>query len=334
MESYRYCIELKGCRGHNLKNVNLELPLNRFVVVTGVSGSGKTTLIKHTLYPGLMQKLEQEYLPHEPFDSISGFETLRGVVMVSQESLGRSARSSPATVLKIFDAIRDILASQPLAKERGYTAGSFSLNVDGGRCPHCKGTGVEQVEMIFLDDVQVPCEVCDGKLYKEEMLEVTFQGKNVYEILQMTVLEAREFFVNYPQIRARLNFLVEVGLSYLRLGQSTSSLSGGEAQRLKIARELLLSSVKNHLYIFDEPTTGLHFREIGLLLKMLHRLVKEGASVLVIEHNQEVILQADFVIDLGPGSGHLGGEIVATGTPQEIMNHPQSLTGHYLKQLV
>lgn len=328
---HRFAIEMDGCTGHNLKNIDVKFPLNRLVTVTGVSGSGKSTLVSQTLYPAIAQHLRVEYLLGQPYRQIRGLEHVRGVLMIDQSPIGKTARSNPVTYLKIFDSIRSVLASTPESKLRGYTAGTFSLNVDGGRCPVCKGLGVEVIDMMFMDDVSLVCDACDGKRYRREILDVTYKDKNIEQILNMTVDEAMEHFVAHPNIRKPLSFLREVGLSYVRLGQSANTLSGGESQRLKIAREFVGTQQKQTLYILDEPTTGLHFREIELLMKVLHRLVEAGGSVLLIEHNLDVIRSSDWVIDLGPDAGAKGGTLVAQGTPAEVMKSAKSLTGRYLK---
>jgi excinuclease ABC subunit A len=254
------------------------------------------------------------------------------VLFIDQSPIGKTARSNPVTYLKVFDAIRTLMSTLPESKLRGYTAGTFSLNVDGGRCPVCKGLGVEVVDMMFMDDVSLVCDACDGKKYRRELLEVKYKDKNIFEILNLTVDEALEFFVAFPQIRKPLIFLREVGLGYIRLGQSANTLSGGESQRLKIAREFVGTQKKNTLYILDEPTTGLHFREIEMLMRVLHKLVEAGGSVILIEHNLDVIRSSDWIIDLGPDAGAAGGEIVAQGTPADIMKSTQSLTGQYLRK--
>lgn len=329
---YKYKIELTDCRGHNLKNIDVAIPLNRLVVVTGVSGSGKSTLITKTLYPALAKKLEIDFLPNQPFGKLYGDEAIKNVLLVDQSAIGKSARSSPITYLKAFDSIRNLMASLPEAKERGYTAGTFSLNVDGGRCPACRGTGFEEIDMQFMDNVIIPCDVCDSKKYRPEILEITMNGKNIHQILSMTVAEAMNFFVAYPNIRKPLSVLKEVGLDYLTLGQPASTLSGGESQRLKIAKELSQVSQKSTLYILDEPTTGLHFKEIELLMNVLHKLIDAGGSVVVVEHNMDVIKSADYVIDMGPDAGEAGGEVVFTGTPLEMTQSKKSLTGEYLRK--
>jgi excinuclease ABC subunit A len=329
---HKYALELTGCRGNNLKNVDVKFPLNRLVTVTGVSGSGKSTLVSQTLYPIVAQHLRVEYRLGQPFDDIKGLDHLKGVLFIDQSPIGKTARSNPVTYLKIFDGIRNLMAALPESKLRGYTAGTFSLNVDGGRCPVCKGLGVEVVDMMFMDDVALVCDACDGKKYRREILEVRYKDKNIHQILEMTVDEAMEFFVAYPQIRRPLTFLREVGLGYVRLGQSAATLSGGESQRLKIAREFIGTQQKGTLYLLDEPTTGLHFREIEMLMKVLHRLVESGGSVILIEHNLDVIRSSDWIIDMGPDAGKLGGEVIAAGTPAELMKNSKSLTGKYLKR--
>lgn len=329
---YRYKLELTGCKGHNLKNIDVDFPLNRLVVVTGVSGSGKSTLVTKTLYPALARKLDIEYLPAQEFKSLHGYEHVKNVLLIDQSPIGKSARSSPITYLKAFDAIRSLMAQTPEAKFQGYTPGTFSLNVDGGRCPACKGTGYEEIDMQFMDNVVIPCDICDGKKYRPEILEVTYNNKNIHQILSMTVAEAMSFFVAYPNIRKPLSVLKEVGLDYLTLGQPANSLSGGESQRLKIAKELSQVTQKATLYMLDEPTTGLHFREVDLLMKVLHKLIEAGGSVIVVEHNLDVIKSADYVIDMGPDAGKKGGQVVCAGSPEILMNDKKSLTGQYLKR--
>lgn len=331
IDTYKYVIEVKGARGNNLKNLNVKFPLNRVVTVTGVSGSGKSTLVSKTLYPAIAQALRVEYVRGEAYEEIKGLDYIKNVLFIDQSPIGKTARSNPVTYLKIYDAIRTILASTPEAKLRGYNSGTFSLNVDGGRCPVCKGLGYEVIDMMFMDDVMLTCDACDGKKFRDEVLEVTYKDKNITQILDLTVSEAMDFFVAYPNIRKPLSFLKEVGLDYVRLGQSASTLSGGESQRLKIAREFISTQQKATLYILDEPTTGLHFREVDMLMKVLSKLVDAGGSVILIEHNMDVIRNSDFVIDIGPEAGAGGGEIVAQGTPEEIARNPRSLTGKYLK---
>lgn len=334
VDSYKYKLEIKGAKGNNLQDIDVTIPLNRLVAITGVSGSGKSTLITKTLYPALARELDLDFPPTAPFDKILGVEHLKNVLLIDQSSIGKSARSSPITYLKAFDHVRSIMAGLPESKERGYTPGTFSLNVDGGRCPACKGTGFEEIDMQFMDNVIIPCEVCDAKKYRPEILEIRYKGKNINEILKMTVAEAMNFFVAHPPIRKPLSVLKEVGLDYLQLGQPAGTLSGGESQRLKIAKELSSIQQKNTLYILDEPTTGLHFKEVELLMRVLNKLIEAGGSVIVVEHNQDVIRGADYVIDLGPDAGTKGGQVVASGTPEEIMKNKKSLTGQYLRQYI
>lgn len=334
ISNYRYKIELKGAKGHNLKEVDVLFPLNRLVVVTGVSGSGKSTLVTKTLYPALARALDIEYLPAQEYKKVEGVENIKNVLLIDQSAIGKSARSSPITYLKAFDLIRNIMAAAPESKVRGYTPGTFSLNVDGGRCPSCKGTGYEEIDMQFMDNVIIPCDVCDGKKYRPEILEIQYKDKNIHQILSMTVQEAMGFFVAHPNIRKPLSVLKEVGLDYLQLGQPANSLSGGESQRLKIAKELSNVSQKATLYILDEPTTGLHFREVELLMKVLNKLIDAGGSVIVVEHNQDVIRGSDYIIDMGPEAGKKGGHVVAHGTPEQVMAEKKSLTGQYLKRYI
>ncbi len=334
IESYKVKIDLLGAKGHNLKNVDLTIPLNRLVAVTGVSGSGKSTLVTKTLYPALARALDIEYAPAQPYSGLEGVQNIKNVLLIDQSPIGKSARSSPVTYLKAFDAIRSVMASTQEAQARNYTPGTFSLNVDGGRCPACKGTGFEEIDMMFMDNVVIPCDVCDGKKYRDEILEVKYNGKNVADILAMTVSEAMNFFVAHPNIRKPLSVLKEVGLDYLQLGQPANSLSGGESQRLKVAKELSQVQQKSTLYILDEPTTGLHFREVELLMKVLNKLIESGGSVVVVEHNLDVIRGADYIIDLGPEAGKKGGNIVVQGSPTDVMKSKKSLTGQYLKRYV
>ena len=334
IEKYKYKITLKGCTGNNLKDVDVSFPLNRLVAVTGVSGSGKSTLVTKTLYPALARALDLEYLPCQAFGKIEGLEHIKNVTLIDQSAIGKSARSSPVTYLKVFDAIRAIMSSSPESQVRGYTPGTFSLNVDGGRCPACKGTGYEEIDMMFMDNVIIPCDVCDGKKYRPEILEIQFKGKNIFEILSMTVAEAMQFFISHPNIRKPLSVLKEVGLDYLQLGQPAGTLSGGESQRLKIAKELSQVQQKSTLYILDEPTTGLHFKEVELLMNVLNKLIETGGSVIVVEHNLDVIRGSDYIIDLGPEAGEFGGQIVAQGAPEDVMKVKKSLTGQYLKRYI
>lgn len=331
IKEYKYLIEIKGCTGRNLQNAAVKIPLNRIVTVTGVSGSGKSTLITETLYPALLTECGIEYTRGEPYKKLTGSHNLKNVLHINQSQVGKSARSNPATYLKIYDTIREIFATTLKSRNRGYSAGTFSLNVNGGRCPVCKGLGYELIDMVFMDDIKTICQSCDGKKFRKEILDVQYRGRNIYQVLQMTVAEAMDFFVSYPNIRKPLSVLKQVGLDYLTLGQSTSSLSGGESQRIKIARELFKTNQKATLYILDEPTTGLHFREVQLLMSILHQIVETGGSVLLIEHNLEVMAQSDYIIDLGPEAGVDGGKIVAQGSPIE-MTRKKTHTGRYLKK--
>jgi excinuclease ABC subunit A len=330
IKTYKYTLELLGCRGNNLKDIDLIIPLHRIVTVTGVSGSGKSSLISDTLYPAVARELGIDFLPTLEFDKLKGVSNIRNVLFIDQSPIGTTTRSNPVTYLKIYDAIRTVMASSNEARAMGYHPGTFSLNVDGGRCPVCKGLGVEIIDMMFMDDISIPCDECEGKKFRKEVLEITYKGKNITDILNMTVSEAMDFFVSYPNIRRPLSILKEVGLDYISLGQSARSLSGGESQRLKIAREFASSAQEKTLYILDEPTTGLHFREIQMLIRALNRLVDAGGSVLLIEHNMDIIRASDYIIDLGPDAGAKGGEVVAQGTPEQVKQTPRSLTGKYI----
>jgi len=322
---------LTGARGHNLKNVTLHVPLGLLTCVTGVSGSGKSTLVNDTLYRAASRHVYGSAREPAPFDDIEGIEQIDKVVNVDQSPIGRTPRSNPATYTGMFTPIRDLFAGVPAARERGYGAGRFSFNIKGGRCEACQGDGVTKVEMHFLPDIYVPCDVCHGKRYNRETLEIRYKGKDIHEVLEMTVEQAREFFASVPAIARRLDTLLDVGLGYVRLGQSAPTLSGGEAQRVKLALELSKRDTGNTLYILDEPTTGLHFQDIEMLLKVLHRLRDHGNTVVVIEHNLDVIKTADMIVDLGPEGGDEGGYIIATGTPEEIAEVESSETGRYLR---
>jgi len=322
---------VRGARGNNLKDVELELPLGLFVCVTGVSGSGKSTLVNDTLYAAAARHLYGAGAEPAPHESISGLEHLDKVVSVDQSPIGRTPRSNPATYTGLFTPIRELFAGVPEARQRGYDAGRFSFNVKGGRCEACQGDGVTKVEMHFLADIYVPCDVCHGKRYNRETLEVRYKGRNVHEVLEMTVGEAAGFFSAVPAIARKLQMLIDVGLGYLRLGQSATTLSGGEAQRVKLSLELSKRDTGRTLYILDEPTTGLHFQDIQLLLNVLHRLRDAGNTVVVIEHNLDVIKTADWVVDLGPEGGDAGGRIVCAGTPQKVAAEAASHTGRYLR---
>jgi excinuclease ABC subunit A len=326
---------LTGATGNNLQNVSLTLPLGVMTCVTGVSGSGKSTLINATLYPICAAKLNKATsLSHAPYESLKGLEHLDKVIDIDQSPIGRTPRSNPATYTGLFTPIRELFAGTQEARARGYKPGRFSFNVKGGRCEACQGDGVIKVEMHFLPDVYVPCDVCKAKRYNRETLEVRYKGKNIHEVLAMTVEEAREFFEPVPFLARKLQTLMDVGLSYIRLGQSAVTLSGGEAQRVKLAKELSKRDTGQTLYILDEPTTGLHFYDIQQLLTVLQRLRDHGNTVIVIEHNLDVIKTADWVVDLGPEGGSGGGRIIAEGTPEEVAQNTASHTGYYLKPLL
>jgi excinuclease ABC subunit A len=327
-------LHISGATGNNLKNVTLELPVGLMTCVTGVSGSGKSTLINDTLYPALSRHLYGSQTEPAPHTAIHGLEHFDKVISVDQAPIGRTPRSNPATYTGVFTPIRDLFATVPTAKERGYSAGRFSFNVKGGRCEACQGDGVIKVEMHFLPDVYVPCDVCHGKRYNRETLEVEYKGKNITEVLDMTVEDAHDFFKAVPVIARKLHTLLDVGLGYIKLGQSATTLSGGEAQRVKLSLELSKRDTGRTLYILDEPTTGLHFADIDLLLKVIHRLRDQGNTLAIIEHNLDVIKTADWIVDLGPEGGAGGGTIVATGTPEDVARNKASVTGKYLKPLL
>ena len=323
-------LRINGCTGHNLKNVDLEIPLGKLVLVTGVSGSGKSSLINGTLYPILNKHFYRALQEPLPYKSIEGLENIDKVVCVDQSPIGRTPRSNPATYTGVFTDIRNLFAMMPEAKIRGFKPGRFSFNTGGGRCEECSGNGYKTIEMHFLPDVYVPCEVCGGKRYNRETLEVQFKGKSIADVLNMTINQAVEFFENQPQILNKIKTLQDVGLGYIKLGQSSTTLSGGESQRVKLATELTRRDTGNTLYILDEPTTGLHFEDIRILLEVIDKLVDKGNTMIIIEHNLDVIRMADHIIDIGPEGGHEGGRIVAQGTPTEIKNNPDSITGKYL----
>ena len=325
-------ILLKGATGNNLKGVDLDLPLGMFVCVTGVSGSGKSTLINDTLQPILSQHFYHSLRAPLPYQSIEGIKYIDKVIQIDQSPIGRTPRSNPATYAGFFDDIRRLFAELPSARIRGYKPGRFSFNVSGGRCEHCKGAGLRTIEMNFLPDVYVQCEVCGGKRYNRETLEIRYKGKSIADVLDMTVNEAVEFFDAHPKLRRKLLALQDVGLGYITLGQQSTTLSGGEAQRVKLATELSRTDTGKTLYILDEPTTGLHFEDIRILLGVLQKLVDKGNSVLVIEHNMDVIKVADWVIDLGPDGGRAGGQIVFAGTPEQLAKQKNSFTGQYLAE--
>ena len=328
------CLEIKGAKEHNLKNINVKFPLGTFTCVTGVSGSGKSSLVNSILYRVVANNLYKSKEKPGIYKSIKGLENIDKVVNITQDPIGRTPRSNPSTYTGVFDDIRDLFATTKEAKIRGYDKGRFSFNVKGGRCEACWGDGVKKIEMHFLPDVYVPCEVCGGTRYNSETLEVKYKGKSIYDVLEMRVEEALEFFDNVPKIKTKLQMLKDVGLSYVKLGQSAPTLSGGEAGRVKLAKELQKRPTGKSLFILDEPTTGLHSDDIKKLLVILQRIVDNGDTVIVIEHNLDVIKVADYIIDLGPEGGDGGGEIVATGTPETVSKVNESYTGQFLKTVL
>lgn len=331
IESYKYFLEIFGCQAHNLKDVNLCVPLNRLVTVTGVSGSGKSTLVSNTLFPALARSFKKKIIKGHPYKKLKGTQYLREVVWVDSSSVERTKRSLPVTYLKIYDSIRTLMTSH-CDKSGNIRPGFFSLNVEGGRCPHCKGLGYLEVQMIFMDSVCIPCEECKGQRFKEEILNLKWRDKNINQILNMTVDKALEFFVSWPSIWKPLSLLKKVGLGYLVLGQNLSTLSGGESQRLKLTRELLNTQSKSILYILDEPTVGLHFQEVEMLLELLQELIQKGNSVLLIEHNMDLICRSDYLIDMGPGAGPEGGRIIAQGSPKEVSRSTNGFTASVLRK--
>ena len=327
-------IIVKGARENNLKNVNIELPKNKLIVMTGVSGSGKSSLVNEILYKAISSNLYKNKLKPGKHKEIKGLENIDKIIDISQAPIGRTPRSNPATYVGVFDDIRDVFTNTKEAKIRGYDKGRFSFNVKGGRCEACFGDGVKRIEMHFLPDVYVPCEVCGGTRYNRETLEIKYKGKSIYDVLEMRVEEALEFFENIPKVKAKLQMLSDVGLSYIKLGQSAPTLSGGEAGRVKLAKELQKKPTGKSLFILDEPTTGLHIDDIKKLLVILNKIVDNGDTVIVIEHNLDVIKVADYIIDLGPEGGDFGGEIVAKGTPEEVAKVKESYTGKFLKDVL
>jgi excinuclease ABC subunit A len=327
-------LQLLGATGNNLKNVDLKLPAGLLTCVTGVSGSGKSTLINDTLFRLTANKLNDASHTPEAYREIHGLDQFDKVVDIDQSPIGRTPRSNPATYTGLFTPLRELFAQVPEARARGYTPGRFSFNVKGGRCEACQGDGLIKVEMHFLPDVYVPCDVCQGRRYNRETLEITYKGHTIHDVLDMTVEDALKLFEPVQTIARKLDTLMQVGLSYIKLGQQATTLSGGEAQRVKLSRELAKRDTGNTLYILDEPTTGLHFHDIELLLGVLHRLREHGNTVVVIEHNLDVIKTADWIIDLGPEGGHRGGLIIAEGAPEDVAANPASHTGAFLKKLL
>ena len=325
-------IWLYGCKGNNLKDVDIEFPLGKLIVVTGVSGSGKSTLINETLQPILSQHFYRSLKTPMEYSKIEGIDNVDKVVNVDQSPIGRTPRSNPATYTGVFSDIRNLFVNLPEAKIRGYKPGRFSFNVKGGRCEGCGGNGYRTIEMNFLPDVMVPCEVCHGKRYNRETLEVRFKGKSIADVLDMTVNMAVEFFENVPLILPKIKALQDVGLGYIKLGQSSTTLSGGESQRVKLATELSKRDTGKTLYILDEPTTGLHFEDIRVLMGVLQKLVDRGNTVVIIEHNLDVIKQADYIIDMGPEGGRGGGKVVVTGTPEEVAKNQESYTSPFIRK--
>lgn len=327
-------ISLSGVTEHNLKDVSIKVPLGTFTCITGVSGSGKSTLMSDVLFPLLSNKIMRTSYPVGAYKSIEGFEAIDKVINIDQSPIGRTPRSNPATYVGVFDAIRDLYASLPEAKANGYSKGRFSFNVKGGRCENCQGSGTITIEMNFLPDVFITCDVCGGKRFNRETLEVLYKGKSINDVLNMTIEEAADFFVSIPHVSRKLETLKSVGLGYIQLGQSALTLSGGEAQRVKLATELARVSTGKTLYIMDEPTTGLHFADVKMLMEVIQRLVNQGNSVLMIEHNLDVICQADYVIDMGPEGGFRGGNVIARGTPEEVAKVKESYTGKFIKEML
>ena len=325
-------LKVRGARENNLKNVDVDIPLGVMTCVTGVSGSGKSSLVNEILYKSLAKKLNRARTIAGAHDGIDGVDQLDKIIAIDQSPIGRTPRSNPATYTGVFDLIRDLFAATPDAKAKGYSKGRFSFNVKGGRCEACSGDGIIKIEMHFLPDVYVPCEVCGGKRYNRETLEVKYKGKSIYDVLNMTVEEALKFFENVPSISRKIATLNDVGLSYIRLGQPSTELSGGEAQRIKLATELSRRGTGKTIYVLDEPTTGLHFADVHKLVEILRRLSEGGNTVVVIEHNLDVIKTADYIIDMGPEGGDRGGTVIARGTPEQMAESPVSYTGRYVKK--
>jgi excinuclease ABC subunit A len=327
-------LRLSGVTEHNLKNISVEIPLGVFTCITGVSGSGKSTLLSDVLYPALANRIYRSTYQEGAYDDLEGAENIDKVIDIDQSPIGRTPRSNPATYVQLFGAVRDLYAALPESKMRGYKPGRFSFNVHGGRCENCSGDGTIQIEMNFLPDVYIVCDVCHGKRFNKETLEIRYKGKNIADVLDMTIEEAAAFFKTIPQVARKLDTLLSVGLGYVKLGQSALTLSGGEAQRVKLALELSKRSTGKTLYILDEPTTGLHFADVKQLMEVIQRLTDQGNTVVMIEHNLDVLLQADYLIDLGPEGGDKGGGLVISGTPEKVAAYPKSYTGIYLKELL
>ncbi len=327
-------ISVYGAQENNLKNIDVDFPVGIFTCVTGVSGSGKSSLVNEILYKVLARKLNRAYTVPGKHKKISGMQQLDKVIAIDQSPIGRTPRSNPATYTGVFDMIRDLFANTQDAKAKGYKKGRFSFNVKGGRCEACSGDGIVKIEMHFLPDVYVPCEVCGGKRYNRETLDIRYKGKNISDVLNMTVEEAMDFFKAVPSIRNKIETLHEVGLGYIRLGQPSTELSGGEAQRIKLAAELSRRATGKTVYILDEPTTGLHFEDVRKLIGILHRLTDAGNTVIVIEHNLDVIKNADYIIDMGPEGGDGGGTVIASGTPEEVAKIKSSYTGQFIRKML
>jgi excinuclease ABC subunit A len=327
-------LEIVGARHHNLKNITVRIPLGTFTCVTGVSGSGKSSLIEETLYPVLARRLNGAAVEAGAHQAVLGWEHLDKVIHIDQKPIGETPRSNPATYTDVLTDIRFLYAELPQAQAKGFDPRRFSANLAEGQCEACRGNGFTRIEMLFLPDVWIECEACGGTGYNRETLSITYKGKNIAEVLKMTALEAREHFAHVPRIRRKLQTLCDVGLDYIQLGQSATTLSGGEAQRVKLARELARRSTEGTVYIMDEPTTGLHFDDVRKLLRVVHRLVDQGSTVIVIEHNLAVIAACDYVIDLGPEGGDAGGEVVAAGTPEEVAQVEASHTGRFLRPIL